>query len=192
MKGRKWLKRLIISLGTACFIVLIVGIICQYQAERAASPNDKYMTSDGYYKAVGVPPYCVYKDVLKRHGEPMEIKEYWVRDTLFGYYLCYDCITFLCVDQGLVDGQRDKIVSDPSEILCTRFIVTSDAYTFGKNKIKVGSTKAEVDWAYRRNMTSFEVPGHGGGYIDGFWSAVRFIYDENNRVTQITFNVDCT
>ena len=189
MKKIIWIIILVSILVLGLALWMIVSEIQIYHTEH---PNDRYMKTDDYYAALGLPWPCVYQGALDCYGNPKEIKDYYTSyGKMVGYVLCYDGVELLFVDQDIVFCKRDEIGDDPSDFLCVEMVITSNAFEFGRHRIRIGSTKNQVKWAYRHNGAVFGHIEKGTGYVDGYWSAVRFLYDENNRVVKITFDLDC-
>ncbi len=66
-------------------------------------------------------------------------------------------------------------------------IIRNPSIRFGKHRIGVGSSRKEIENEYSKNETCYKTENLGGGYIDGNWLYVRFLYD-NERVVQMSIS----
>ena len=54
------------------------------------------------------------------------------------------------------------------------------------NSIGIGSSRKEVEEAFRSFHKCTEKPGIGAGYYDEDYVFIRFLYDQNDQVVLIT------
>ena len=60
---------------------------------------------------------------------------------------------------------------------------------FGLCHLSAGEMlREEIEKAYRKNAECYETEKLGSGYIDGYWLYVRFMYDENDCVSQMSIS----
>ena len=155
MKTIPWIISIIIL-----FVILFIGY--------AISP--KYYVKD-YYKIIGFPNSTTYKTIKTVYGEPQTIIP--PSDDCSLTRIVYNGIEFKLVTKCNSPQDSDSI---------SAVVIYTPDISFGKKKIGVGSTREEIEKAYKR----FEPIREPYGFIDGLtW--IEFYFDENEQVNEIVF-----
>ena len=104
-----------------------------------------------YFGPIGFKPNISYEGLIAKKGIPLEI----IEDE--DYYLIYDEFTY-------VAGSKKNFVFKRLEI-------TGKGIRFGKNKLGIGSTREEVENAYKRTTRITDTEKDVFGVIDGLRSS---------------------
>lgn len=182
---RKIGKRMFVGLGLMIVLAICIGVLIQ---KETANHPKKYLSNEQYAEqldVIGIP--CTYADLIAHKGEACPIQR----------AVSASGVPFIVANDNGIDYYfypniwgNDIPDQEPEEYRLVEIRITDDAYRFGRKRIGVGSTRSEVDYAYRRNLTCYEAEGLGSGYIDGDWLYVRFLYDQFDRVTQMTITLE--
>ena len=158
-------------------MLLLVLIVAYFLVPRKYEQN--------YMGVLGIPNDSSYRynDMVDNFGEPISIE--WDDKTPSSAVVKYDRLYFLCYT---INGEPyDKESLNASEVF-----VTSSDFEFGKDKLKVGSTKRDVLWAYMKTFARIDAdaPKDTISLVDGRTNApfnrhVIFYFDANDLVYQI-------
>lgn len=142
-----------------------------------------YMWDVQYARAAGVEGFlCSYYDFCSFMNLNEEYKPQMEGDMIS---TTIDDITYRFYPGDFGD------VTDIEEYKLYEIEITNPEVVLGPNRIRVGSSAEEVQEAYKKNHTVYEVEELGKGYIDGIIDngnavAVRFLYDAGGLVEKIT------
>ena len=154
------MKKILLTLGSICVIVLMVMLL------YSLSVYEK-----NYWNKTGISGGQTYNDIIKENGNPTLEKNIDDRS-----YMIYDGISF-----AFTNGFNGIFISAE---------ITSTAYRFGRHKIGVGSTKAEVQKAYGKINPIKDLADNEFGYIDGgVW--IIFRVNSDDIVEKIILSRDC-
>ena len=149
-------------------IILVVVTLCAlyiYASYMEMNEWTKPRYASSYYGLMGINrDRAYYSEIVASIGEP---KSKEIRDD--GRMLAY-------YDHFILRFEDD---SDEAELL--HVTVTDNTIRFGKKEIGIGSTKKEVEKAYRRVLHS---PDGENIYVDNYFY-VEYSFDENDIVSQI-------
>lgn len=185
---RKFLLRFAVILLFIILMVVAFNLWVYYEDAKFLG-EDQYMTNEKYAAVINAPYiYCRYTEFIEKNKNTEYHTEYRVINNVPRIELMGDGITYTfypyVYSYNLLG--KEAVDRDTDNYRLVTIVITNDSYRFGKKKIGVGSTRAEVEKAYRNNMECYEREGMGRGYIDGSWLYVRFLYDEEDKVTQIS------
>ena len=178
-------RRICVGLSLIIALAICVGILIR---KETANHPSKYLSNEQYAEQLdvtGIP--CTYADFIAQKGKACPIQQ----------SVATNGVPFIAANDNGIDYYfypntwgNDIFDQELSVYRLVEIRITDDAYRFGWKKIGVGSTRSEVDYAYRRNLTCYEAEGLGSGYIDGDWLYVRFLYDRFDKVTQMTITLE--
>ncbi|KUP24598.1 hypothetical protein [Paenibacillus sp. DMB5] len=166
---------------SAVIITILAGVIMTHTDEDNSIYEPDYFTKLGLsYKKYHYE--YKYETMIKELGEPAKTDEHdhYVKYIYPGLIFRYEINNSLVQDR---DGNYDYSVSPAA----TYVKITSDTYRFGKHNIGVGSTREEVEKAYRKSIFKI-VEEDSSGFRDGDsndeqW--VEYYFDKNNRVLAV-------
>ena len=151
------MKKIIMLILTLCLLIFIVVLICLF-------PH-KYETE--YFKKIGIKEPWFYENIINSLGLPLR-EEIIDNRTHCVYW-----------DKILIFNKNKNIG------ILQGVIITKDNLKFGVKKIGVGSTKQEVEKAYKGIDKIKDLPNRQIGFIDGdIW--VIFEFNNKNEVCNIT------
>lgn len=165
------------------FIILTMGLFmfC-LSCLKPASPYSS-MSNKDYAKALGITTItCSYSEFISQ--KPCESEKHYYADN------GAECIVVTCddVDYLFVQELTNANEQGNMEYYLREVVIRNSSFRFGKYKIGVGSKKEEIAKVYRKNSACYETEKLGSGYIDGDWLYVRFIYDKNDHVSQMSIS----
>lgn len=168
------MKKLWILMGVV-IIALTAGVIVMNNEGSSSIYEPDYFSKLGlsYHKH----QYSYkYTTMINDLGQPIKIEE----DGKYVYYF-YQGMFFRY-------NKYFGIMHDSA----TNVTVTSDKYKFGKDKIGVGSTRDEVEKAYRKAKFKI-VKNDSSGFRDGSLNSdqwVKFYFDKDNKVRAIELGLE--
>ena len=147
------------------------------------------MPDYGYARALGL-WRLDYNEIERKYDEPDE-KEYRTDPLQKGRTLTvcsYPDFQTVYLEETLYSGEitRHLILLE----------VTSEKPRFGRNRVGLGSTRAEVQHAYSRDEkiepdelleNARDYPNVSEGYYGQNWSRILFCYNEQGEVVSITY-----
>lgn len=149
-------------------IILVVVTLCAlyiYASYMEMNEWKKPRYASSYYGLMGINrDKTHYFEIVDSIGEPNS-KEIRDDDHMLVYY-----------DHFVLEFSNDS-----TEAKLCNVTVTDDTIRFGKKEIGIGSTKKEVEKAYRRVLHS---PDGENIYVDNYFY-VEYSFDENDIVSQI-------
>jgi len=129
-----------------------------------------------YFVAAGVDYLTPFEELVRQHGEPKNI--------IFLEHAPHLAVVQFDEFEVVVPYWRDS--STLGRVQSVR--ITGSSIRFGEYQIGVGSTREEIELAYRK-MVIHESPDGTITVIEGrTWVVIRF--DENDKVERITLTVD--
>ena len=165
------------------FIILFMGFfMIHLSCGNSASPYSS-MDNRDYAKALGISAItCSYSDFISQ--KDCESEKHYHADN------GAECIIVICdnVDYLFVQELTNTNEQGNVDYYLREVVIRNPYYRFGKYKIGVGSKREEIAKAYRKNAECYETEKLGSGYIDGYWLYVRFMYDENDCVSQMSIS----
>ncbi len=120
-----------------------------------------------YFSELGIGESHLYSDIVRKKGKPLSVRQDDGGDWIVHY-----------------DGMDIRYGSELQTGALECVTVTGNQYSFGTEKIGVGSSRKKVYNVYRHIRKINDLPKNEFGVIEGStW--VWFKFDENNNVSQI-------
>lgn len=179
-KKKRWIAFSIYSFFLTALAVYAFVYIGDSRMHRGV--ETRYLSERGYARALGV-KHMYHQYFYEAYGPPerMEYRydEEAPRTLAVAYYPQFE-LHCVVKEKGLPGSDSYYL-----RLICLS--VTDPALRFGRAQIGLGSTRAEVEAAYRDNevvdkyLHESLLPADTGYYGDR-WSRILFSYDENDRV----------
>ncbi len=177
-------QKTLILLSTTVILSLIIGLfVILLNCETPAYPHSN-MANEDYAKALGLPNIaCTYPDFIELKG-PGKEEIYYADSGAEGIIVTFNNIRYYF----LQDTTKNSNQNNKENYDLVQIVIRDPSIRFGKHKIGVGSAKKEIEKVYRKNEVCYETELLGSGYIDGTWLYVRFLYDDNDCVKQMSIS----
>ena len=150
-------------------------------------PN-RYYDKD-YYAALGLTDHSSANELISIYGEPkniIDVSEIYRSDTEKNIYYryVYDDFSAVLMSSAKYDGTF-------YEPICTSYFeVYSERFKFGKEKLSIGSSREEVQAAYKKCKKAKQVDIGYKPNEDSFFDNhvyITYCYDKNDVVNLIDF-----
>ena len=180
---RRVFKRAFISLG--CIVILFCASV--YLADHqdcCGEHRAAYLFTRGYSRELGLTRFDE-ESILRAYGKPLS-RTKWVASEQNDQTLILDQYRSFDVLYVSVDWYEGKHYNDLIQI-----VVKSNTLRFGRKEIGIGSTKEEVQRAYKRDekitdeelaYSAVDFPDVDEGYYGEKWSRILFCYGEDGKV----------
>lgn len=195
MKSNKRKQKMWIIVS-ACLFVLFLSIGIWF---FASYKKTGYWSIENYAKEFGLSGFpCSYEELKKVNGEPNNIEwfndwpEDWYQEARIPrFYAYYDDVVFCCTINTLIYKDHwEDVPLDDYDIVSVLIPNNGTRYQFGSRHIGIGSSREAVEKAYANAPTCYEIDGEGKGYIENTSLYIRFLYDEKNKVRQISLRLE--
>lgn len=154
-----------ILIFVACFAIIIATVLtCFFQYYSLPLHTE-------YYQELGLRGHYTYNDLIERVGEPLETQ--------------FEDESIHCI----YDGYSVRLESSTASWAGGYLAVFDEKYRFGNQSIGVGSTRKQVERAYKKAVLSLECqlgkyePNIVEYYYDEIF--VRFTFDSDDAVKLI-------
>ena len=153
-------------------LIVVIAFLAFYLINKIKTAP--YETEDGYFQTVGLLNARTYKNVVAKFGEPNSM----ITDKNGMPMAIYDGFE-LHLMGDTIDNSGVSVVT-----------VVSSEYLFGRYKIGVGSSKAEIEKAYTSAGKYTFISGSDNPriyYAMDKGIALTFYFDDNDIVTKFDF-----
>lgn len=189
MRNPKTKRLVIIFSASAILLVMLIFVALYYNFDQdcCGEHDAKYLSTKGYTSVLGV-NYFDEESIHEAYGDPSVLTR-WVDHEVNDRTLILEEYPTLDVLYVYTDWYKGEPYNELIQI-----IIKSDSLRFGREKIGIGSSKADVHLAYLRDekidaeelaYSAEDYPGVDEGYYGESWSCILFCYDENGKVSSM-------
>jgi hypothetical protein len=183
-------KRLVITISVSAILLvmlILVALYYNFDQDCCGEHEAKYLSTSGYARALGLNSFDE-ESIRQTYGEP-ENRTQWVSSGQSDVSLILDQFPgfdALYVHAYWYEGEyKNDLI---------QIVFKSDTLRFGRKKIGIGSSKADVHLAYLLDekidqeelvYSAEDYPGVDEGYYGESWCRILFCYDDNGKVSSM-------
>ena len=191
MKVSKKKHRLLLWAALSVLALFVAAFVCIWQYDQQFLPGHKagYLSDFGYTRALGL--WRLDSSAIRRkYGEPeeTEFRADPLQNDRMLIVCAYPSFQAVYVENTHPSG---KVVR--SLVLLE---ITSDSLRFGRDRIGLGSTREQVQAAFKRDEaigaddlrdSARDYPGVNEGYFGEDWCRILFRYNKNEIVESMAY-----